>query len=35
VTTIEHSNPYRGEPTHRPITQLLRKRIGTALQAHR
>ena len=28
VTTVEHSNPYRGEPTHLPLTQLLRRRIG-------
>ncbi len=31
VTTIEHSNPYRGEPTHEPATQVLRRRVGTAL----
>jgi len=31
VTTLEHSNPYRGEPTHIPVTRLLRRKIGTAL----
>lgn len=31
ITTIEHSNPYRGELTHKPVTVLLRRRIGEAL----
>ena len=35
VTTVEHSNPYRGEPTHVPITKLLRRKIGTALSLGR
>ena len=35
VTTLEHSNPYRGEPTHLPLSQLLRQKIGTALRFRR
>ena len=34
VTTLEHSNPYRGEPTHVPITQVLRKRVGEAISSY-
>lgn len=28
ITTVEHSNPYRGEPTHIPATQALRRTVG-------
>ena len=35
VTTVEHSNPYRGEPTHLPMTQVLRRRVGEALLTRR
>ena len=28
ITTVEHSNPYRGEPTHIPATRDLRRRVG-------
>ena len=31
VTTVEHSDPYRGEPTHEPVTVFLRRRIGDIL----
>ncbi len=28
MTTLEHSDPYRGEPTHRPVSQMLRRKVG-------
>ncbi len=31
ITTIEHSDPYRGEPTHLPVSQMLRRRVGSLL----
>ena len=31
ITTVEHSDTYRGEPTHEPMTVLLRRRIGDFL----
>ena len=31
MTTIEHSDPYRGEPTHHPVSQRLRRRVGSLL----
>lgn len=31
ITTVEHSDPYRGEPTHIPLTLRLRQSIGGAI----
>ena len=33
ITTVEHSNPYRGEPTHVPFTQMARRSVGERLRA--
>ncbi len=32
ITTLEHSDPYRGEPTSIPIAQHLRRRVGGQLK---
>jgi len=33
VTTLEHSDPYRGENTHVPLTQYLRRRFGYKIKS--
>ncbi len=33
ITTVEHSNPYRGEPTHIPFSRMARQRLGERLRA--
>jgi len=32
ITTVEHSDPYRGEPTHIPLTLRLRQIVGEAVR---